>query len=72
MSTFVPENDALREALIFCFHLKKSSAELHRMLVELYGNHALSEATCQKKFGFNGSEMMIPERCDVPRAPKTW
>ncbi|MBJ5565832.1 hypothetical protein JGG61_23645 [Salmonella enterica subsp. enterica serovar London] len=34
------------EALLFCFHLKKSAAESHRLLVQAYGKHALSEATC--------------------------
>ena len=50
MSNFVPQNDDLRKALILCFHLKKSAAESHRMLVEAYGDHALSEATCKRWF----------------------
>ena len=50
MTDFVPETDDLRKALIFCFHLKKSAAESHRMLVEAYGDHALSEATCKRWF----------------------
>ncbi len=50
MANFVPENVDLRKALIFCFHLKKSAAESHRMLVEAYGDHALSEATCKRWF----------------------
>ena len=29
----------MREALLFCFNLKKSAAELHRMLVEAYGDN---------------------------------
>ena len=35
----------MREALLFCFNLKKSAAESHRMLggVEAYGDNALSE-----------------------------
>ena len=50
MSHFVPENEDLRKALIFCFHLKKSAAESHKMLVEAYGEHALSVATCKRWF----------------------
>lgn len=50
MANFIPESDDLRKALIFCFHLKKSAAESHRMLVEAYGDHALSEATCKRWF----------------------
>ena len=35
----------MREALLFCFNLKKSAAESHRMLVEAYDDNALSEIT---------------------------
>jgi len=30
----------LQEVLIFCFNWKKSAAEAHRMLVEVYGDTA--------------------------------
>ena len=40
----------MREALLFCFNLKKSAAESHRMLVEIYGDNALSETTCRDWF----------------------
>ena len=40
----------MREALLFCFNLKKSVAESHRMLVEAYGDNALSETTCRDWF----------------------
>ena len=40
----------MREALFFCFNLKKSAAESHRMLVETYGDNALSEITCRDWF----------------------
>jgi len=40
----------MREALLFCFNLKKSVAESHRMLVEAYGDNALSETTCRNWF----------------------
>ena len=50
MSSFVPEKEHLREALLFCFNLKKSAAESHRMLVEAYGDSALSETTCRDWF----------------------
>jgi len=40
----------MREALLFCFNLKKSAAELHRMLVKAYGDNALSETTCRDWF----------------------
>jgi len=38
------------EALLFCFNLKKSAAELYRMLVKTYGDNALSETTCRDWF----------------------
>jgi len=41
MSNFVPGNYDLWTALIFCYHLKKTAAESHRMLVKAYGEHAL-------------------------------
>ena len=47
MSNFIPKNNDLRKALIFCFHLKKSAEESHRRLVAAYGDHALSEAICK-------------------------
>ena len=50
MSSFLPEKDHIREALFFCFNLKKSSAESHRMLMEAYGDSALSETTCRDWF----------------------
>ena len=40
----------MQEALLFCFSLKKSAAESHRMLVEAYGDNALSETTCRDWF----------------------
>jgi len=40
------KKEHLWEALLFCFHLKKSAAEDHRLL-EAYGEHALSETTCR-------------------------
>ena len=47
MSTFVPTKQHLREALLFCFNLKKSAAEEHRLLCEAYGEHATSIKTCK-------------------------
>ena len=70
MSNFVPESDDLRKALIFCFHLKKSAAESHRMLVEAYGDHALSEATCKRwfqRFRNNDFDVRKEERGRLPK-----
>jgi len=50
MSNFVPGNYDLRTALIFCYHLKKTAAESHRMLVEAYGEHTLGKSQCFEWF----------------------
>ena len=39
MPKFEPTKRNLREAMLFCFHLKKSGAGCHRLLVDAYGNH---------------------------------
>jgi len=44
MSNFMPGHYDLWTALIFCYHLKKTAAESHRMLVEAYGEHALGKS----------------------------
>jgi len=41
MAQFVPANYDVRTALIFCYHLRKTAAESHRMLVEAYSDLAL-------------------------------
>ncbi|EFN80194.1 hypothetical protein EAI_07072, partial [Harpegnathos saltator] len=38
----------LREVLIFCFNWKKSAAEAHRMLVEVYGDAASTDKSCRE------------------------
>ena len=50
MSNFVPEKEFLRGALLFYFNIKKTAAEGHRILVEVYGEQALAERTCQMWF----------------------
>ena len=52
----------MREALLFCFNLKKSAAESHRMFVEAYGDNALSETTCRDWFRrFNDDNFNLSE-----------
>ena len=50
MSTFVPTKQQLWEALLFCFNLKKSASEGHRLLCEAYREHAPSIKTCEYWF----------------------
>ncbi|GFY20372.1 uncharacterized protein TNCV_210041 [Trichonephila clavipes] len=48
MSAYEPNSHHLREVFIFCFNMKKSVAEAHRMLAN--GEAAISERTCREWF----------------------
>ena len=48
MSKFVPEKVFLRGILLHYFDMKKTAAKIHLILVEVYGEHAVAERTCQK------------------------
>ena len=50
MSVYEPNSRHLRKVLIFCFNMKKSVAEAHRMLSNIYGEAAISERTCREWF----------------------
>jgi len=50
MSSYEPKKRHLRELLIYFFNLKKSAAEAHRLLVEAYGDVALSERSVVSGF----------------------
>ena len=70
MSNFVPNKVFLRGVLLHYFNMKKSAAESHRILVEVYGDHALSERTCQKWFArFKNSDFDLEaqERAGCPK-----
>ena len=70
MSNFVPGNYDLRTALIFCYHLKKTAAESHRMLIEAYGEHALGKSQCFewfKKFKSDNFDVRNEERGRPPK-----
>lgn len=49
-STYVPNEEHMRTALLFCFNLDKTAAESRRLLVHAYGDRALSAA--ESKFWF--------------------
>ena len=57
MSVYELNSHHLREVLIFCFNMKKSAAEAHRMLSNTYGEAAISEERVVS--GFNASRMVI-------------
>ena len=50
MSSFEPNKRHLRELSMYFFNLKKSDAEARRLLVEAYGEAALSERSRRERF----------------------
>ena len=49
--------------MIYFFNLKKSAAEAHRLLVETYGEPALSERSCRECFQkFKNGEFDIEDK----------
>lgn len=50
MSKFEPSKRHLREILVYFFNLKKSAAEAHQLLVEAYGEGALSEINSKTEY----------------------
>ena len=50
MSKFIPNKEHSQITLIFCFHFKKTTAELFRLLRETYDEHAPSQDTCERWF----------------------
>lgn len=63
MSNFVPNKPFLRGILLHYFIQKKSAAEAHRILVETYRDHALSERTCRDWFNrFKNGDFNVQDR----------
>ncbi|UYV71433.1 hypothetical protein LAZ67_8003173 [Cordylochernes scorpioides] len=50
MAIYEPKSAHLREVLLFAFNWKKSATEAHRMLEEVYSDHALSKSQCYRWF----------------------
>ena len=70
MSKFVPEKSFLRGVLLHYFNMKKSAAESHRILVDVYGEHALAEQTCRKWFArFKNGNFDLEDK-ERPGQPK--
>ena len=63
MSSFESNKRHLRELLIYFFNLKKFALEVHRLLVESYGEAALSERSCREWFEkFKNGEFDIEDK----------
>ena len=72
MSNFVPEKVFLPGVLLHYFNMKKTAAESHCILVEVYGEHALAEQTCQKCFTrFKCGDFSLKDE-EHPGQPKTF
>ncbi|KAG5325402.1 MOS1T transposase, partial [Pseudoatta argentina] len=70
MSKFVPNKVYLRGILLHYFIQKKSAAEAHRILVQTYGDNALSDTTCRdwfRRFKNNDFELGDKERSGAPK-----
>ncbi|KAG5316616.1 MOS1T transposase, partial [Pseudoatta argentina] len=70
MSIFVPNKVYLRGILLHYFIQKKSAAEAHSILVQTYGDNALSDTTCRdwfRRFKNNDFELEDKERSGAPK-----
>lgn len=70
MSKFVPDKLFLRGVLLHYFNMSKTAAECHRILVDVYGEHALAEKTCRKWFAHFKSGDFDLEDKERPGQPK--
>ena len=70
MSNFVPEKIFLRRVLLHYVNMKKTAAKSNRILVEVYGEHALAKQTCHKWFArFKSSDFGLEDE-ERPGQPK--
>ena len=68
MSNIAPKKVFLRGVLLH--KMKKTAAESHRILVEVYGEHALAERKCQKWFArFKSGDFGLEDE-ERPGQPK--
>ena len=70
MSNFVPEKVFLQGVLFHYFNMKKTAVKSHRILVEVYGEHAVAERTYQKWFArFKSGDFGLEDE-ERPAQPK--
>lgn len=70
MATFTPTKQHLREVLLHYYILKQSAGETHRMLLDIYGDHAPSSTTCKEWFRrFQSGDYDVSDR-EREEAPK--
>ena len=71
----MPTNHDLRTALVFCYYLKKTTAESDRILVEAYGKHAHGKTQCFewfKKFKSGNFDVRNEDRGKPPKKFEDW
>lgn len=72
MSQFEPNRRHLREVALFCFNSKKSAAEAHRMLKEVYGDDCVDDSSVRGWFRrFKSGDFDVEEKERTGR-PKTF
>ena len=70
ISTFVPNKVYLRGILLHYFIQNKAAAEAYRILVETYGDNALSDTPCRdwfRRFKNNDFKLEDKERSGTPK-----
>jgi len=70
MSSSIPIKEYLRGILLHYFFQKKSAAETHKILVETYGDYALSETVCKdcfRRFKNNDFDIKDKRRSGRPK-----
>ncbi|UYV61404.1 TRAF3IP1 [Cordylochernes scorpioides] len=65
MAISEPKSAHLREVLLFAFNWKKSATEAHRMLEEVYSDHALSKSQCYRASARPASARLAPPKVKV-------
>lgn len=70
MSSFVPDKKFLRGVLLHYYFMKQTAVKTHRILTEVYGDHVITERTCQnwfKRFKSGNFALEDDERSGPPK-----
>ena len=67
MSVYEPNSRHLREVLIFCFNMKKSPAEAHRMLSNTYDETAIMKERVVSSFNASRTVILTSKICSDGR-----
>jgi len=70
MSNLRPGNYEIRTSLIFCYHMKKTTAESRQILVTAYGDYFLDKLQCFEWFKKFKSGDFDLRNAEYGRTPK--